>query len=63
MFRKADRFPSSNNTWTVQNSLNNVDVCLLGAFVRLCATSHGFKKQGIILTLLLIVLAFLNIVQ
>ena len=29
IFLKADRFPSPNITWTVQNLLDNPDACLL----------------------------------
>ena len=38
VFRNADRFPSPNSTWTVQNSLDNQDACLATAFVKSCAT-------------------------
>ena len=59
IFHEADRFPSPNSTWTVQNSLDNV---LLAAFVRLCATSHGFKNWDYINTVTHCA-SFLNIVQ
>ena len=57
VFHKVNRFPSPNSTWTVQNSLNNLDTHLL-----IVHHLRRIQRPGIILALLLIMLTFLNIV-
>ena len=57
VFHKVNRLPSPNSTWTIQNSLNNLDTRLL-----IVHHLRRIQRPGIILALLLIMLTFLNIV-